>query len=83
VTVIDPDAVLDALTGRMTGHQLSERLCAPSRDVVPLLNSLWRDGLVSRTVTDQSVVRFAPLAVAAAASAPGSFSPDPALALAA
>jgi hypothetical protein len=63
MSLTDPDRVLAALTGRMTGAQLAERINEPTREVVPILASLYRDGRVARFVDERtSVACFAPLA---------------------
>lgn len=57
---IDPDRIVDALTGRMTGQDIALRLDAPTREVVPQLNRLYAEGRINRTVANDACVRFSP-----------------------
>jgi DNA-binding IclR family transcriptional regulator len=66
IKVVRNEMVLDALSGRMTGQQVAERLGEPTREVIPLLADLHREGAVARVVDNSSVARFAPLAAAPA-----------------
>lgn len=79
VSMVDPDTLLDALTGRMTGAEVAERLQQPTSEVVPLLAQLHHEGLVGRLVDDKSIARFMPLAGASVHQLP---SPQPLAAVA-
>lgn len=73
VTTLDPDRILEVLTGRMTGQDVAVRLGEPTREVVPQLNRLYAEGTIDRTVSEDACVRFAPADGVKVAPAPTYF----------